>query len=143
MDDGQGIRDAMSRFATGIDLRDWALYRSAFTDEITFDYTTYRSGSHGTVRADDWVERGRRRFEALDATQHTLSSALVTTDGVAGTCSIQVNAWHVVEVDGRAEECTIVGRYLNDMQRVDDQWRIRVVRLQVRWISGNRAILDL
>lgn len=143
MDNERAICEVMSRFATGIDVRDWAMYRSAFVDEITFDYTSYRPGSHGTVSADDWVERGRRRFEALDATQHTLTSPIVTSDHDAGSCSVQVNAWHVVEVDGQAQECTIVGRYVNDMARVDGQWRIRVVRLQVRWISGNRAILDL
>jgi len=50
------------RFAAAVDLRDWTAYRDVFTDEIDLDYSSYRPGSAGRFRADDWVERGRTPF---------------------------------------------------------------------------------
>jgi multidrug efflux pump len=34
------------------------------------------------------------------------------------------------------------GRYVNDLVRVGEEWRIEVLRLEVRWVQGDRAILD-
>ena len=72
------------RFAAAVDMRDWRAYRDVFTDEIDLDYSSYRPGSAGRYRADDWVERGRALFSGLDATQHCLYNPLVTiNDDVA------------------------------------------------------------
>jgi 3-phenylpropionate/cinnamic acid dioxygenase small subunit len=58
-DPARAVCDALYRFAEGLDLRDWDLYRSVFTDEIEVDCHSYRPGSRGRMRADDWVARGR------------------------------------------------------------------------------------
>ncbi|MCX6433915.1 MAG: nuclear transport factor 2 family protein [Actinobacteria bacterium] len=141
--DERGVCDALYRFAEGIDLRDWGLYRSAFTDELTFDYTSHRPGSVGVVPADDWVARARRRFETLDATQHTMSNPRMTVFGDTAVCAMYVEAWHSVAVEGVDRHCTIGGRYVHDLERAGDEWRISVLRLQVRWSQGDRTILDL
>ena len=77
-EDRAAILDVLARFAHGIDGRDWALYRSVFTDAIDVDYTSYRAGSAGRMSADDWVARARRLFPGLDATQHSLVNPLAT-----------------------------------------------------------------
>jgi hypothetical protein len=141
--DERGVCDALYRFAEGIDLRDWAAYRSAFTDAITFDYTSHRPGSAGSSPADSWVSRARSRFETLDATQHTMTNPRVTVNGDTATCAMYVQAWHGVVLDGVQRECTIGGRYVNDLVRVGAEWRISTLRLQVRWTIGDRSILDL
>lgn len=140
--DERGVCDALYRFAEGIDLRDWSMYRSAFTDTITFDYSSYRPGSTGTVRADEWVARSRRRFDTLTATQHTMTNPRVDLDGDLATCAMYVQAWHAADVDAARVQCTLVGRYLNDLVRIDDRWCIQTLRLQVRWVDGDRTILD-
>lgn len=64
-DDRFCIEQTLARFAAGIDLRDWDLYRSVFTDQIDVDYSSYRAGSSGRMAADDWVARARRLFPGL------------------------------------------------------------------------------
>jgi len=140
--DERDVCDALYRFAEGIDLRDWDLYRSVFADELTFDYTSYRPGSGGTVAADDWVARARRRFESLVATQHTMTNPRVRLSGDRAMCTMYVEAWHSAAVEGQTVHCTLGGRYVNDLVRVGEEWRIEVLRLEVRWIQGDRAILD-
>jgi len=140
--DEREVCDAHYRFAEGIDLRDWVLYRSAFTDTLAFDYTSYRPGSAGSVAADSWVDRARRRFETLTATQHTMSNPRVQLEGDRATCTMYVEAWHSLQVDDTSVLCTIGGRYVNELVRVGREWRIEVLRLHVRWIQGDRSILD-
>ena len=140
--DEREVCDAHYRFAEGIDLRNWVIYRSAFTDTLTFDYTSYRPGSTGTVAADAWVSRARQRFETLAATQHTMSNPRVQVDGDRATCTMYVEAWHSVAEVGTPVHCTLGGRYVNDLVRCGQEWRIEVLRLEVRWVQGDRSILD-
>lgn len=140
--DERGVCDALYRFAEGIDLRDWDTYRSAFADEIEFDYTSYREGSLGRVSADAWVDRARRRFATLDATQHTMTNPRVHVAGDRAVCLMYVEAWHSVNLDGLDMHCTLGGRYCNDLVRVGETWHISALRLEVRWVHGDRSILD-
>lgn len=140
--DEKGVCDALYRFAEGIDLRDWVTYRSAFTDNIEFDYSSYREGSRGIAPADTWVEKSRKRFLTLDATQHSMTNPRVRLDGDAATCLMYVEAWHSVTIDGTTVHCVLGGRYRNDLVRVGEEWRISALRLEVRWVQGDRSILD-
>src|SRR6266516_3450983 len=82
------------QFAAAIDRRDWALYRSVFTDEIDLDYSSYRAESVGRFRADDWVARASVLFAGLDASQHCLYNPLVEVVGEMATISVYVQAEH-------------------------------------------------
>lgn len=141
--DVRGVCDALYRYAEGVDLRDWDLYRSAFVDEIEFDLTSYRPGSAGTVSADAWVDRARHRFATLDATSHTMTNPRVVVDGDTAVCRMNVEATHVVRRDDVDLWCILGGRYRDELVRVGDEWRIAVLRLEVRWVRGDRSILDI
>ena len=54
-------------YALGIDTRDWTLYRSIFTDEITMDFSSYSGAPAATMTADAWVAQCKPLFEGLDA----------------------------------------------------------------------------
>ena len=82
------------RFAAAIDQRDWDAYRSVFTDEIDLDYSSYRAGDVGRVRADDWVDRAKALFPGLDASQHCLYNPLVTVTDDTADISIYLQAEH-------------------------------------------------
>ena len=100
MTDTEAVCDTLYRFAEGLDLRDWELYRSVFTDEIEIDYTSHRPGSAGTMPADDWVERGRARLSPLDATQHSMTNPRVILsedDPDRATCMMYIQAQHILQ----------------------------------------------
>ncbi|MDZ7910732.1 MAG: nuclear transport factor 2 family protein [Rhodococcus sp. (in: high G+C Gram-positive bacteria)] len=137
------ITRLMARFARGIDLRDWEMYRSVFTDEIDVDYTSYRAGNGGRFRAEDWVQRGRMLFPGLVASQHFLSNFDITVAGDRGTVITYVRAEHVLpNTDGDAM-FTIGGYYTDSVVRVDGDWKICRKQLTVLWNSGNPQVLTL
>jgi hypothetical protein len=131
-------------FAAGIDTRDWGLYRSAFADEFDLDYTSYRAGSAGRMRADDWVERAKVLFTGLDASQHCLSNPRVTMHGAdQAELMMYVQAEHFLTNPDGDNWFTLGGYYADTLTRVDEVWKITGKTLVVTWNRGNRQVLAL
>ena len=58
--DRAAISDVVHAYATGLDRRDWKLYRSIFMDQIEMDFESVGI-QPGEFSADDWVRDARRR----------------------------------------------------------------------------------
>src|SRR6185312_14609242 len=86
------ISDVQLRYATGVDMRDWASYRSCFTDEIDTDFTSAMGGEPRRLKADQWVEYARRTISGLKATQHMITNHVITLEGDEATCVSYVQA---------------------------------------------------
>jgi SnoaL-like domain len=143
VDDTAGVTATMYAFAQGIDTRDWELLESQFADPFELDYSSHRAGSTGIVTPSEWVARARRRFETMKATQHSMTNPRVLIDGDTARCRMYIEAWHVADLDGATEWCTIGGEYHNQLVRADGRWIISHLELERRWTIGNPAVLDL
>jgi hypothetical protein len=138
-DDRAEILDVLARFAHGIDGRDWALYRSVFTDEIDVDYESYRPGSVARMPADEWVERGRRLFPGLDATQHVLVNPWIRPAGEGVEVRTSMRADHFLD----GARYTLGGHYLHRLTAAGGEWRISGVTLTVTWEEGDKGLLSV
>jgi hypothetical protein len=143
--DRLAISDVVHAYATGLDRRDWTLFRSIFTDsiEMKFDSAGIRSG---TYSADAWVRSAKRLFAGFSATQHTSSNHVHDIRGDQATCVSNMQAEHFVqrkEDDGLAdgdERWTLGGYYVNELIRQSDGWKLTEVTLNVTWRSGNPEV---
>jgi hypothetical protein len=131
------IADVIHRYATGLDRRDWRLYRDVFTDEFD-NYTNTGEIEHLT--ADAWVERWRPVFEGYDATQHLMGNNLFDVHGDEATCVTYVQARHVIVEGGVTEAYVIGGYYTNRFRRTATGWKIAVRQLTVTWSEGDRGL---
>jgi 3-phenylpropionate/cinnamic acid dioxygenase small subunit len=76
-EDRQDISDLLVRYATGIDRRDWALFRTVFTDDCELDY-----GEIGVWNGADAVTDFMEEVHAMAGhTMHRLSNQEITVDG--------------------------------------------------------------
>jgi hypothetical protein len=141
--DQAGICRTLYQFAAGIDLRDWHLYRSVFTDEIDVDYSSYRRGSAARMKADAWVARAKALFTGLEASQHCLYNPRIDIDGDSATCVIYVRAEHFLTNDLGDNWFTLGGYYTDRLVRVSGGWKIAAKKLTVTWNRGNRHVLTL
>lgn len=139
--DELAICRTMYDFAAGIDLRDWALYRSVFTDDIDVDYSSYRPGSLARMPADAWVDRARVLFTGLDASQHSIYNPRVTLHGDEADFVGYVQAEHFLTNGFGDNSYTLGGYYADHLVRVDGRWRITAKKLVVLWNRGNRDVL--
>jgi len=58
------------RYATGLDSRDWPLFRSCFDDEIETDFTSVFGGDPRRLSADRWTEAAAARSAAFRRPAH-------------------------------------------------------------------------
>jgi hypothetical protein len=137
------ISDVVNRYATGIDRRDWALYRSIFAEEVDFDFTTWSGGEPRRLRADDWVANVRDGLSGFDATQHLSSNHVHTIEGAEATCvSYMVALHYLVEEDQRRMQ-GLGGYYTNRLRRDDAGWTIHACTLTVTWEMGDRGLFQI
>lgn len=153
--DRTAIGDLAVRYATGIDRRDWVLYRSCFTDPCEFDFSSWSGRPGGPLAADAWVDNVRRTNGSFDATQHLLGNLVVSfapNDDDRARYEIELQAQHfftpaTLAAHGWAPDtvnwCLLGGHYTNDVVRTTTGWRIAACRLTVRWRTGNEGIFAL
>ena len=142
--DKLAVAETLYRYAAGVDRRDWALYRSVFTDTVTIDFSSFGPDlPPRVVSADDYVAGVVPLFTGLAATQHSMTNPLAIVDGDAATIMMYMQARHVYDPDDPASWYTVGGYYDDTLARVEDQWLLTGVRLTVTWRAGDPAIMEL
>jgi hypothetical protein len=142
--DRAAISDVLHRYATGLDMRDWALYRSIFTDEVDIDLSSTGPGQPAErLPADELVERARVLFAGFDATQHLSANHVHDIRGDEATCTSYMRAEHFVITSEGENYYTMGGYYTNQLVRTAAGWKLRGVTLTVTWNRGNRHVLRL
>lgn len=141
--DRAAISDVQLRYATGVDMRDWPLYRSCFTDEIDTDFSSAVGSPPQHMKAGDWVEFARRTINGMKATQHMITNHVITLDGDEATCVAYVQARHHLPNETGGSNQVMYGYYTNRFTRTPDGWKIRSCKLTVTWNEGNMHIFEL
>lgn len=135
------IADVQLRYATGVDSRDWELFRSCFADEIEGDYSSVFGTPPARLSADGFVAMIAPVMSALTATQHMITNLAVTfEDSHHATVVAYVRAIHYnAAADGGTEQ-TVYGYYTNAFVRTVEGWRISKVKLTSRIQTGNPGV---
>lgn len=113
------IQEVLVRYATGIDRRDWDLFRTCFTDDVVAAYDGVGEW-HGV---DEITAYMSAVHADLGHTLHRLSNMAVTVEGDTATARTYVDAV-IMAADG-ASGVNPVGFYDDELVRSSDGWRIR------------------
>jgi 3-phenylpropionate/cinnamic acid dioxygenase small subunit len=119
--DHELITDVLVRYATGIDSRNWTLFRTCFTPDVHADYG---SDVGKWTDVDAITEYMKVMHQDMRATSHMLSNFVIDVDGDTATASTYVHAVLVV-TDDPPLWYEPVGRYVDHLERTADGWRIR------------------
>lgn len=117
--DKQDIAEVLVRYATGIDTRDWPLFRTCFTDDVLAEYdgiATWNGAEEITnSMASSHADMGR--------TMHQLANLAITIDGDEATARSYVDA--VLMADDGQSGLNPRGVYEDRLVRTPDGWRVR------------------
>lgn len=131
--DEQQIGDLLVRYATGIDRRDWALFRTVFTEDCELDY-----GDIGTWRgADAVVDFMTAVHDMAGPTLHRITNAVVSVDGDTATARAYVDA--LILAQDNTSGVSAAGFYDDELVRTKAGWRIarrRFTTVLVRTVSA-------
>jgi hypothetical protein len=141
--DRMAITDLILKYATGIDTRDWALFRSIFADELFMDFSSYSGAPGANMTADQWVAGCQRMLPGFDATQHSLSNFVYDIRGDEATVTVYMQAEHFIANTLGDASHTLGGYYVHRLRRGTDGWRIHATTLKVLWSRGNRHVYQL
>jgi 3-phenylpropionate/cinnamic acid dioxygenase small subunit len=128
-DDRQDISDLLVRYATGIDRRDWPLFRTVFTDDCELDY-----GEIGAWNGVDAVTEFMQQAHALAGhTLHRLTNQAITVDGDRAAARTYVDA--LIMMGDNQSGVNGIGFYDDEIVRAPDGWRIARRRFTVVRVS--------
>jgi 3-phenylpropionate/cinnamic acid dioxygenase small subunit len=118
------IDDLLTRYATGVDRRDWDLWETCFTPDAHIDYTAF-GGIKGDVReVRRWLAETMVRFPM---SQHLVINREVAIDGDTATC--RSGFYNPMAVPtGQGDERMLFfcgGYYCDKLERTAAGWRIR------------------
>jgi 3-phenylpropionate/cinnamic acid dioxygenase small subunit len=130
MTDRQDISDVLIRYATGIDRRDWSLFRTVFADDCELDY-----GEIGTWNGVDAVTEFMEQAHAMAGhTLHRLTNQAITLDGDKATARTYIDG--LIMFADNDSGVNAVGFYDDELVRTGDGWRIARRRYtQVRLVT--------
>ena len=103
------ITEVLIRYATGIDSKDWPLFRSCWTDEVDLDY-----GEVGHFTDPDaFTDLFAQVHNPMGPTYHRLSNFVIDIDGDTATARTYVHAVLMVTPDDNGH----VGRRRRPLRR--------------------------
>ncbi len=117
-EDRQDISDVLVRYATGIDRRDWPLFRTVFTDDCELDY-----GVIGVWKGIDAVAEFMEQTHAMAGdTLHRLSNQAITVHGDEATARTYIDG--LIMFGDNKSGVNAIGFYDDEIVRTPDGWRI-------------------
>lgn len=122
----EDIKQLKARYFRAVDLRDWELFASLFTEDLKIDFE--ESTSHPMTR-EQFVDSARRHFEGAVSVHHGHSPEIEIID--------EQNArgvWPMFDLvetptESRYESHTGYGHYIEEYRKVDSCWKIARTKL--------------
>ena len=132
-EDRQDISDVLVRYGTGIDSRDWPLFRTVFTDDCELDY-----GEIGTWRGiEAVVEFMVAAHDMAGHTLHRITNQAATVDGDTATARAYVDA--LIMSQDNTSGVNAAGFYDDELVRTTTGWQIarrRFTTVLVRMVTA-------
>jgi 3-phenylpropionate/cinnamic acid dioxygenase small subunit len=115
----QDVADLLIRYATGIDARDWPLFRSCFTDDCEADYGDDIGVWHSADAITAWM---RETHEPCGHTMHRITNIVVTPrdGGVAARSYVD----GLIMFGDNQAGTRATGYYDDELVATDDGWKI-------------------
>jgi 3-phenylpropionate/cinnamic acid dioxygenase small subunit len=112
------VTDVLIRYASGIDGRDWDLFRTCFTEDCDVDYGDI-GHRHGVEEVTAWM---RDTHDQVGPTMHRVSNVTVTADHDGAVAHSAVHA--VIALPDGTAAVHAYGRYVDDLVETSQGWRI-------------------
>jgi hypothetical protein len=87
--------------------------------------------ANGTI--SDALDRLRDAMARYDGTMHFVGNQLVEIDGDTASSETYAVAYHRLTESGEVKLFTVGVRYLDELTRAGDKWRIRARVVKMEW----------
>lgn len=128
------IAALLNRYARAVDTKDWALYRSVFTDDAHIDYSSAGAAAGSRDEVADWLSQG---FAAIPMSMHYITN--IESDITGDTARVRAMFYNPMQLPGMADLSYCGGYYHHELVRTPDGWRSRDLREENVWFVNAPA----
>ena len=126
--DREAIRDVLLRYCRASDRVDEELLRSVYWPDAEDDHLEFSGGREA------FIEYCSPILTAMRYNMHTVGNMLIVIDGARADVETYFIGYHSVpDEQGRRMDSFSGGRYLDNMEKRGDEWRIRKRLVTVEW----------
>lgn len=134
--DRAAIRDLLMRYGHAVDRRDFERVAACFTPDASY------VGSLGGGDISVALAALRDRMGRFESTMHFMSTQVIELAGDSARCETYALVYHRTGSAEEGEQDLIVGvRYLDELGRHGDTWRIRHRVAKVEWQRFDTVVL--
>lgn len=133
--DRAAIHDLIMRYARGVDRRDLVQVAACFSEDAAYE------GSLGSGGIEVTLAALRERMPRYRTTMHFLTNPLVELAGDAATCETYALVYHRLETEDDTEDFIVGVRYLDDLARGSNGWRITRRRTAMEFQRYDAVVL--
>lgn len=137
MSDEADIARLLYRYARAVDTKDWALYRTVFTDDAVIDYS---SAGIPPGSRDEIADLFSSAFAAIPWSMHYITN--IEADVHGDTASVRAMFYNPMQLPGMAEQSSCGGYYFHELVRTSDGWRSRHLREENLWFVNRPESSD-
>jgi hypothetical protein len=120
------INDILSQHSRALDRNNSAWLKDCYWPEATVDYGNFKGPAHTFAELV-----GPALAEAYELTRHAISNTLVQFQGAQARTESYVLASHLFQ--GGEQEMRFEGRYLDQLEKRDGQWRMLHRQVVMDW----------
>ncbi|CAJ1503442.1 nuclear transport factor 2 family protein [[Mycobacterium] kokjensenii] len=134
-DDRLDIAALLHRYARAVDGKDWALYRSVFTEDAVIDYSSAGAICATRDEVADWLAAG---FDAIPMSMHYITNIEIL-DFAGDSAQVRAMFYNPMQLPGMTDLSYCGGYYHHDLVRTGDGWRSRGLREENLWFTNPPA----
>jgi 3-phenylpropionate/cinnamic acid dioxygenase small subunit len=137
----EDVAEVLVRYASGIDRRDWSLFRSCFTDDCEADYGAAIGVWHSGDEITAWMEQSHA---TCGFTLHRITNVAVAPNDHGVTARSYVDA--IVMGPGNETGTQSIGFYDDELVQTGEGWKVarrRFTMVHLRLDLGPSAALSM
>ncbi|HBZ70698.1 MAG TPA: hypothetical protein DEP35_13580 [Deltaproteobacteria bacterium] len=122
------IAELLARYARGVDTKDWALWRTVFTEDAHIDYRSAGGIEGDRETVGKWLAAA---LTAFPMTQHYITNVEIDVDG--DTARVRAMFYNPMRFRGADDLNFYGGYYHHQLVRTSHGWRSRDLREETTW----------
>jgi hypothetical protein len=134
------VGDLLARMLLALDDHEWEIVAACLDDTVRRDYRSLTGAEPDELPGPALAAEWRAVLEGLTGHQHLLGPAVVDEEGDSARASLHVIGTHTLEGDP-GSPWTVGGTYRFALRRDGERWRVAAMTLDVRWQTGDAALL--
>lgn len=134
------IRRVVDEIDNACDAKDWGTLRRYFTGEVDVDFTSLTGGEPAKIKADDLIKDWKTNLFAEKKTFHQRGNHRIEIEGEKAEVFSKAYAFNLPDTGEAAGFWEIWGNYTHLLEKTDEGWKCRAMRLEVIHQRGDERV---